>query len=275
MKYILALITLAIGVNSMAQSKKEQIAILTARLDSLNKEYVQDTTYLSNTVESLDREYNIMSGMYDDAHEQLQIKSAAITDKSNTIKSLNAKNKELMQETKETQKRLDDFKRKFKKFNDSLENEMFLFSLSNGDRPFRMEGQKLPIEVEVGLYINGRFYIIDTFDDIGFMGEDEEAQLYKYKKGFKFKTNISFTPDHLGWRYIDIELIENIPYIIDTDGGGSSQTVRMRKIVFDANHNMDLIQIFNANINFGDGIDCISGDCDYKGYLSNKYSDRY
>ena len=54
MKYILALITLAIGVNSMAQSKKEQIAILTARLDSLNKEYVQDTTYLSNTVESLD-----------------------------------------------------------------------------------------------------------------------------------------------------------------------------------------------------------------------------
>ena len=44
MKYLFVFITLVIGVNSMAQSKKEQIAILTIRLDSLNKEYIKDTT---------------------------------------------------------------------------------------------------------------------------------------------------------------------------------------------------------------------------------------
>lgn len=48
------------------------------------------------------------------------------------------------------------------------------------------------------------------------------------------------------------------------------------KIVFDVNQNIDLIQIFEATVTFGGGgIDCISGDCEYKGYLSNKYPDEY
>ncbi|MDA9986679.1 hypothetical protein N9E11_01475 [Crocinitomicaceae bacterium] len=100
MKYIFVFLTFVISLNSIAQSKKEQIAILTARLDSLNKEYVEDTTYLSNTAETIDREYTIMSMQYDEAKEQLQKKSVTITEKSNTIKSLNAKNMELMQEMK-------------------------------------------------------------------------------------------------------------------------------------------------------------------------------
>jgi predicted nuclease with TOPRIM domain len=100
MKYIFVFLTFVISINSTAQSKKEQIAILTARLDSLNKEYVKDTTYLSNTVETINREYTIITMQYDEAREQLQKKSATITDKSNTIKSLHAKNMELMQEMK-------------------------------------------------------------------------------------------------------------------------------------------------------------------------------
>ena len=61
MKCIFVFLTFVISLNSIAQSKKEQIAILTYRLDSLNKEYVKDTTYLSNTAETRDREYTIIS----------------------------------------------------------------------------------------------------------------------------------------------------------------------------------------------------------------------
>ena len=93
-------LTFVISINLNAQSKKAQIIILTARLDSLNKEYVKDTTYLSNTAETRDREYTIISMQYDEAQEQLKKKSATITDKSNTIRSLNAKNMELMQQMK-------------------------------------------------------------------------------------------------------------------------------------------------------------------------------
>ena len=70
--------TFVIIINSTAQSKKEQIAILTARLDSLNKEYVKDTTYLSNTAETRDREYTIISMKYDEAQEQLKKKLSLI-----------------------------------------------------------------------------------------------------------------------------------------------------------------------------------------------------
>jgi len=106
MKYLFVFITLVIGVNSMAQSKKEQIAILTIRLDSLNKEYIKDTTYLSNTVETIDREYSILSMQNDEAQDVIKKKSATISEKTNTIKSLNKKNMELMEELKEMRKSL-------------------------------------------------------------------------------------------------------------------------------------------------------------------------
>ena len=281
MKYIFVFLTFVISLNSIAQSKKEQIAILTARLDSLNKEYVKDTTSLSNTVEIIYRDYATVSMKYDEAQEQLQKKSATISKKANTIKSVNEKNMKLMEERKELQKNLNEIELSFKEYTDSLENDMFLFSLSNGARPMYDGGQKLPVEVEIGMYINGRFYVIDEFDDVGWPSDSDrkemgDSKIYRYKKGYKEGLGIGFAPDHLGWKDIGIELIDNIPYIIYVDGGGDSQTVIMRKIVFDVNQNIDLIQIFEATVAFGGGgIDCISGDCEYKGYLSNKYPDEY
>ncbi len=265
----------------MAQSKKEQIAILTYRVDSLKREYLKDTTQLQNTIETMDREYTILSDQYDEAQELIKKKAATISEKANTIKSVNNENMRLMEERKELQKNLNEIELSFKKYTDSLENELFLFSLSNGARPMYDEGEKLPVEVEIGLYINGRFYIIDAFDDVGWpsdaeRGEMGDSKIYRYKKGYKEGLGIGFAPDHLGWKGLGIEVIDNIPYIIYVDGGGDSQTVIMRKIGFDINQNIDLIQIFEATVTFGGGgIDCLSGDCDYKGYLSSKYPDEY
>ena len=141
MKYIFVFLTFVISLNSIAQSKKEQIAILTARLDSLNKEYVKDTTYLSNTVETRDREYTIISMQYDEAQEQLKKKSATITDKSNTIKSLNAKNMGLMQERKELNQTILILKSKMKAFKDSLSQEQNIRFIYDGKFKLYFDGK--------------------------------------------------------------------------------------------------------------------------------------
>ena len=281
MKYLTVFLTLVIGLHSMAQSNKEQIAILTYRVDSLKREYLKETTHLQNTIETMEREYTILSDQYDEAQELIKKKAATISEKTNTIKSVNNENMHLMEERKELQKKLNELELSFKDYKDSLKNDLFLFSLSNGARPMYDEGEKLPVEVEIGLYINGRFYIIDKFDNVAWpsdaeRGEMGDLKIYRYKKGYKEGLGIGFAPDHLGWKGLGIEFIDNIPYIIYVDGGGDSQTVIMRKIAFDINQNIDLIQIFEATINFGgEGIDCVSGDCDYKGYLSSKYPDEY
>ena len=126
-------------------------------------------------------------------------------------------------------------------------------------------------------YKNGKLDgLIKSWFASGEIAEEGDSKIYRYKKGYKEGLGIGFTPDHLGWRSLGIEFIDNIPYIIYVDGGGASQTVIMRKIVFDINQNIDLIQIFKATVTFGGGgIDCVSGDCDYKGYLSSKYPDEY
>ena len=133
MKYILVILTLSIGVNSIAQSKKEQIAILTARLDSLNKEYIKDTTYLSNTVETIDRDYTIMSIQYDEAKDQLKKKSATITDKSNTIKYLNTKNMELMEASKKLYQKIQELEIKIKSLKVATVQQLTLFTLANSN----------------------------------------------------------------------------------------------------------------------------------------------
>ena len=101
MKYLFLFLTLVIGLHSMAQSKKEQIAILTYRVDSLKREYLKDTTQLQNTIETMEREYTILSDQYDEAQELIKKKSATISEKTNTIKSLNTQNMELMENLKQ------------------------------------------------------------------------------------------------------------------------------------------------------------------------------
>ena len=100
MKVLFLFLTFVISFNSIAQSKKEQIAALNMRLDSLNSAYVKDTIILSSSVQSVGRENVMLTEQLDKTKEQLKKKSATVTDKSNTIKSLNAKNMELMQEMK-------------------------------------------------------------------------------------------------------------------------------------------------------------------------------
>ena len=95
MKVLLVLLTLAVSLNSMAQSRKEQIAILKFRIDSLNKEYVKDTTSLSNSIELVADKINRLSKMLSQSKEQLARKQETIKSKLNTIKSLENKNLQL------------------------------------------------------------------------------------------------------------------------------------------------------------------------------------
>ena len=100
MKLAILFLTFVISINSIAQSKKEQIVILNSRLDSLNKAYVKDTIVLGKAIRKINGEQNVLSVQLDKANAQLNQKSETLEDKSNTIKSLNAKNMELMQEMK-------------------------------------------------------------------------------------------------------------------------------------------------------------------------------
>lgn len=100
MKLAILFLTFVISINSIAQSKKEQIVILNSRLDSLNKAYVKDTIILGKAIRKIDGDKNLLLEQLDKTKDQLNKKSATVTEKSNTIKSLNAKNMELMQEMK-------------------------------------------------------------------------------------------------------------------------------------------------------------------------------
>jgi chromosome segregation ATPase len=101
MKSLFLFFTIVISINSIAQSKKEQIDILNVRVDSLNSAYVKDTKFLSNAVQKVNKENVDLSEQLEKSKEQLKKKSATITDKSATIKSLNARNMDLMNEIKE------------------------------------------------------------------------------------------------------------------------------------------------------------------------------
>ena len=101
MKLAFLFLTFVISINSFTQSKKEQIVILNSRLDSLNTAYVKDTIVLGKAIRKIDGDKNVLSEQLDKTKEQLNKKSATVTEKSNTIKSLHAKNMKLMQNLKD------------------------------------------------------------------------------------------------------------------------------------------------------------------------------
>jgi hypothetical protein len=106
MKVLFVLVLVCITSSIFAQSKKDQIAALTLRLDSLSREYIKDTAQLNHTVESLERKNSVLSGQYKSAQEQIKKKSQAIRDKTETIKTVNASNLELMEQLKEVRNEL-------------------------------------------------------------------------------------------------------------------------------------------------------------------------
>ena len=115
----MSILFLLLGLSSsiFAQSKKEQIVILNFRLDSVQREYVKDTAQLNQSLEKLERKNSVLSGQYKAAQEQIKKKSQAIRDKTETIKTLNASNLELMQERKEMQKEINILKDSLKRNN--------------------------------------------------------------------------------------------------------------------------------------------------------------
>ncbi|MDA8910888.1 hypothetical protein N9I21_03755 [Crocinitomicaceae bacterium] len=110
MRNLFVFLTFVISLNSIAQSKKEQIEDLNRTIDSLKREYVKDTAQLGHSVKKLEKEVHVLKDKNDASQEQIKKKSQAIRDKTETIKTLNASNLELMQERKEMQKEINSLK---------------------------------------------------------------------------------------------------------------------------------------------------------------------
>lgn len=105
-KILCFILSLAIGFNLMSQSKKEQIYILNNRLDSLSKQYAKDAAFMGSVKQKIDVDYNILKEEYSKIQRQIKTQSTTITEKSSSIKSLNAKNKELLNEERRIYKSL-------------------------------------------------------------------------------------------------------------------------------------------------------------------------
>lgn len=105
-KILCFILTLAIGFNLMSQSKKEQIYILNNRLDSLSKEYAKDADLLGSVKQKIDVDYNILKEEYAEIQKQIKNQSTTITEKSSSIRALNAKNIELLNEERRIYKSL-------------------------------------------------------------------------------------------------------------------------------------------------------------------------
>ena len=197
----------------MAQSKKEQIAILTNRLDSLNKEYIKDTTYLSNTVQTIDREYAIMSMKYDEAQDVIKKKSATISEKTNTIKSLNGKNMELMEDLKELRKSIYTLQLENKRIKQSYGNVSHMEKDTVGDETTNqpncdeIEGLEIPMSERIYQGPYGYSSLVPE-DYVGVVFECKDGKVLSmnnYKNGWRHGLQRSwYTNGQLKYEYAAI-----------------------------------------------------------------------
>ena len=301
MKYIFVFLTFVLSLNSIAQSKKEQIAILTARLDSLNKEYIKDTTYLSNTIETVDREYSIISMQYDEAKDQLKKKSATITDKSNTIKSLNTKNMELMEASKKLYQKIQELEFKIKSLKVATVQQLTLFTLANSnvdiamwqlyeddeetwrdDYPNVAFSAKYKPTLDVGLNIDGSVFIFDSnvkgtvtrCNEIGI-----ESQLFKSTSGYSCDSILNVYWGGNGDYLYSIKKIENQIIILKEElGEYSSMPITLWQVKKDISSGVyySVMQFKGKLWNYiGEPdidveFECEYGDCNYLGYIQNE-----
>lgn len=299
MKYIFVFLTFVISLNSIAQSKKEQIAILTARLDSLNKEYVKDTTYLSNTVETGDREYTIISMQYDEAQEQLKKKSATITDKSNTIKSLNVKNMDLMAESKKLYQKIQELESEIKSFKSASENPAYLFTLSqsnidiglwdnvyiddksswNSDFPNTVFNAKYEPSIDIGLNYNGKVLILESNLKGAVRNCDLSSiddQVFDEPSGYVCDSILTiYFGSNMTHLYILKKSLNQIDIIEVIDGD-----YNMPLYIYSINERDtgQLRKTLKCEAKFfidEQTISCISGDCNYKNYLKEVIFDLF
>lgn len=96
MKGLFLFLTFMISINSIAQSKKEQIAILNYRIDSLNREYFKETRVLRSKIETIGKSYYSLSNKTQASKEQLDEKQATIASKFKTIETLKIQNSQLV-----------------------------------------------------------------------------------------------------------------------------------------------------------------------------------
>ena len=282
----------------MAQSKKEQIAILTFRLDSLNKEYVKDTTLLSNTFQMVDMQYWSTLEQLDKAQEQLQKKSATITGKSNTIKSLNVKNMDLMAESKKLYQKIQELESVIKSLKLESEEPAFIFTLSQGnigveqwdiyresranwtvDYPNTTFSDKYAPSVHVGVNLNGKTLIIESnlkgsvsYCDLSSIDEKvfDEPSGYVCDSALNIYFGYNMTHSYILKKSLNqIDIIEvidgdyNMPMYIysinERETGELRKTLKCEaKLYIDEQT-----------------IACVSGDCNYNNYLKEVIFDLF
>ena len=110
MRYLFVFITLFMSFNSIAQSKKEQIAILTNRLDSVQQKFDLNISLLSKKVKNLNLENIALNEELEKAQNQLQVESEIIIEKEKSIRTLNQQNLALIKESERIKNAIKDIK---------------------------------------------------------------------------------------------------------------------------------------------------------------------
>ena len=149
MRYLFVFITLFMSFNSIAQSKKEQIAILTNRLDSVQQKFDLNISLLSKKVKNLNLENIALNEELEKAQNQLQVESEIIIEKEKSIRTLNQQNLALIKESERIKNAIKDIKLMQSKLLilDSEVNSMNRYELSETNAYYQEEFNDLgPID---------------------------------------------------------------------------------------------------------------------------------
>jgi TonB family protein len=133
MNYIVIFLTTALCFNGLCQSKKEQIAMLNYRLDSLSREYGKDTNRLNKEISILKSESNSLTDKYQKAEHLLLKKSQTIQNKNEKIQSYISNNRALNQEINQLRGRINQTKFHEVSFPNVLINKLWSFNCQDAE----------------------------------------------------------------------------------------------------------------------------------------------
>jgi len=217
--------TLTFALNSLSQSKKEQITALNYRVDSLNAVLSATRYNAAKETTELTKEINVLKRNVTEL-ENNNVKSATEIDKLkteiDTLKSLNEQNMDLMQQNKELR--------------DSLSRvEPNYFSAIQGNYlSHELDGSRFnSSDVGVSInYVNNKGYLSAGWSVFGGIVEAEIIEIYKEKKSFRLILRGYFNNDSIvaSW---DDPLIDKKLYEVVID---KSDTNNIKFLGFPTTH---------------------------------------
>lgn len=249
-----------IEIEKLNNKYEQEIGKLNESQESLSKANIQ----LKESLNSLDSIYNLLTISYDE---------------------LRSTNMQLVESLTVVKNEYNSLKLKDELSNDTLDSKIYLFSLSNGSRAIYYDDvdlldydiEKLKVEVQVGIHIRERFYIINSYNDIPWPanldnrgGNFNNFPYLKFKhksgriEGKRFYAALDSYSGNYD-RIVEIIYFDNEPYILEGKEGTDLNDYILYKIGFDNNINLELTKIFETESG-----SCLFGDCNFKNIVDDR-----